>query len=1329
MKKPVTQRRVLRIAIAVWTVLIAALLAQTAFADENEWRSTLFSYDFESDQIGDPPTINASNPLAWSASASNAESTLTVIAEAGGQVLQYERVSSATGSGGPRLDKQVNLEESTLVSVEFRIRTEGNRFDLDVRSSSASSAESTRMLTLNGAGLITNPPTGASFSGSEYVHVAAVIDKTTATYSVYLDDVQVKADEALHSALDLSGTAVFRFSAVLTPDNRVFIDDVMIRSDAPGTFLEELSPEHPRLIATNDDFAALRSRILSDSVSAGWYNQLLTRAETILTQPVSHYHFPDGRTLRNVSREVLDRTYVLATVYQVEEDTRFAERLWNELNAAAAFPDWNPQSFLSTAEMTHAFAIGYDWLYDYWSGARRETISDAIVSLGLHPGLAAYNNGEPWTTTTNNWNIVTNSGLGIGALAVGDLVPELAEEIITRGIGNMPNALHEYAPDGAYPEGVGYWAYATRYLVPYIAALETALNNDFGLRETVGLENTGYYPLYVAGPSGKSFNYYDSSDDWQQPPELLWLGKAYDEPVFSWWAGQVTRGTPRHLLWYDPAALETPEEAELPLDKYFGGSELVLSRSDWNSPDAVFTGFKAGFNGTNHGDLDLGTFVLDALGVRWAEDFGTDDYGLPGYMSDGVDGQRWTYYRKRAEGHNTLVVNPGYAADQYERAAGEIVQFEQGPTETFSVADLTDAYAHRGVTNWQRGIKLFDHRRQVLVQDELQANAPVDAWWFMHTRAEIDIAVDGKSAILSQGGEKLLARIVSPSSGVSFLAMDAAPLWSSPQPEGQTVNQGVRKLAISIEQTSLLQLAVLFTPLLGDEEPDGPLPAIVPLQNWSVAHQTVPELAGLSLDGIPLEGFVPHVFTYDIRLEGGGDPLPIVTATAEDPLDVVTVQQADDSPGKAIVTVQRPSAPQTRYEVRFHGEVREDDDRVSASIVGTYPPNHTIDGKLETFFSAQGVGQWVQYHLDEPLSVNGVRLAWYQGNARAFNFKVLGSMDGDNWTELYSGTSAGNTLALEEHNFTAATASYVRIVGYGNSVNQWMSLTEARILHQGGVWPNADPIELHPVRLFLQADEDIINIGDSVQLTASASYNDGSSAGTAASNLLFISSNEAVAEVDASGEVSGIDEGTVRLSAVLFTEDRRVLHTTVELTVIDSSKLRVSPSNDAFVRGGTYADDNYGSTQTMTIKQDNNVNFRREAYMTFNIPVAAEQIESAVLYLYGGVNSGEEVLEEDQSVEIHEVDLADTWVETTITWNTRPTVLGYVTSIPVNEVRKWGAADITSLVLDQLDEGSLISLALLHEAPSGNRFTVQINSRQHSTLSPYLELQLKPEEE
>ena len=56
----------------------------------------------------------------------------------------------------------------------------------------------------------------------------------------------------------------------------------------------------------------------------------------------------------------------------------------------AAFPDFNPRHFLDTAEMTHALAIAYDWLYDQWSESQRATIRKAIVELGLKPGMRVY---------------------------------------------------------------------------------------------------------------------------------------------------------------------------------------------------------------------------------------------------------------------------------------------------------------------------------------------------------------------------------------------------------------------------------------------------------------------------------------------------------------------------------------------------------------------------------------------------------------------------------------------------------------------------------------------------------------------------------------------------------------------------------------------------------------------------------------------------------------------------------------------------------------------------------------------------------------------------
>ena len=90
-----------------------------------------------------------------------------------------------------------------------------------------------------------------------------------------------------------------------------------------------------------------------------------------------------------------------------------------------------------------------------------------------------------------------------------------------------------------------------------------------------------------------------------------------------------------------------------PRDAVFRGTDTAFFRSAWDDPGAVYVGFRGGDNKANHSHLDLGNFVLDALGERWALDLGPDNYNLPGYFGK----QRWTYYRLRTESHNTLTLD------------------------------------------------------------------------------------------------------------------------------------------------------------------------------------------------------------------------------------------------------------------------------------------------------------------------------------------------------------------------------------------------------------------------------------------------------------------------------------------------------------------------------------------------------------------------------------------------------------------------------------------------------------------------------------------------
>ena len=586
--------------------------------------------------------------------------------------------------------------------------------------------------------------------------------------------------------------------------------------------LRTLKRQHPRLLIDAAGFEALARRVNTDPVLADWDRQVRRQADRLLEAPLSRHVIPDGLRLLETSRTVVERSYTLALMYRLHGDRRHAERLWRELEAVAAFPDFNPRHFLDTAEMTHALAIAYDWLYDTWTEPQRATIRRAIVQLGLKPGLAAYRSGNWWPKATHNWNQVCNGGMAVGALAVADEESQLAEEIVRHALASIPGAMASYAPDGAWVEGPGYWNYATSYNVLLVAALESALGSDFGLSKMPGFSQTGLFPIYMAGPTGRMFNFADAGEHFGRAECLEWLAARFDQPVCAWFAATLKHPSAAGMIWYRQPGRD-PAAAGLPLDRYWRNAEAVTMRSRWNDPAALFVGLHAGSNQANHNHLDQGSFVLDALGQRWAVDLGPDDYNLPGYFGP----QRYDYYRLRAEGHNTLVIDPGRGPDQDPKAAAKISRCGFTPERAFALADLTPVYAPHA-RRVERGVAML-HRRAVLVQDELSATN-ADVWWFLHTPAEVALAGDGRSATLSLAGTKLSVRLLSPAEA-RFEVRPAVPLPSAPHPERQAANPNVRKLALHFADARELRLAVLFVPLDGKTDA-GWSPEIKPLQEW-----------------------------------------------------------------------------------------------------------------------------------------------------------------------------------------------------------------------------------------------------------------------------------------------------------------------------------------------------------------------------------------------------------------------------------------------------------------------------------------------------------------
>lgn len=587
--------------------------------------------------------------------------------------------------------------------------------------------------------------------------------------------------------------------------------------------IDNLPPGHPRLFADRNDFARLRGSLDRDPGRRALADAVIRQADGLQTMaPIERTL--QGRRLLGESRRCVKRTVLLGMAYQLTGDDKYARRGREEMLAVARFPDWNPSHFLDVAEMTFALALGYDWLFDGLDESSRTEIRKAIVDKGVNLPFTTRHHG--WVRASNNWGQVCHGGLTAGALAVHEDEPELAAKTVHNALQNVTYSMRAYSPNGSYPEGPGYWAYGTSYNVVLIGVLESVLGTDGGLSRVPGFRLTGQYPALVCGPSGLFFNYADGGATRRPAAALFWLSARFDRP--DWLLGErerLKRGLartdaadlasgkdrllPLALLWMkpDPPTLEY----RMPLHWQSGGeTPIAIHRSSWTDPDAVFLGLKAGSPSANHGQMDTGSFVLDADGVRWALDLGAEGYH--GIESRGMnlwsraqDSDRWTIFRQRNHGHNTLVID-----DQLQVAKGhaKIVKFSDDPTFPHSIADLTPVYAGQA-KSIKRGVALLP-TGQVLLQDEFEDLHPGSrVRWSMISPAT-PTPPDDRVLKLHHSDRSLSLAILSPEHGAAWDVLDTA----NPRHDWDSPNPGTRMVALEAvaPKSGRLTIAVLFTP-------------------------------------------------------------------------------------------------------------------------------------------------------------------------------------------------------------------------------------------------------------------------------------------------------------------------------------------------------------------------------------------------------------------------------------------------------------------------------------------------------------------------------------
>jgi hypothetical protein len=434
------------------------------------------------------------------------------------------------------------------------------------------------------------------------------------------------------------------------------------------------APGHPRLLWPAGGEEAVRAKVEGDPRLRAVAEAVKLCADRMLDEPPVVYR-KEGRRLLGRSREALSRIVHLSFQARMTGDRRHVDRAVLEMQAAAAMPDWNPSHFLDTAEMTLALAVGYDWLHPHLDPAARATIRTAIEEKGLGPYLKP-GSRHGWEKGGNNWNQVCHAGMLAGALALIEDDAPRAAQVVARAVAGLPQAMKVYVPDGTYPEGPGYWGYGTTFNVLAIAMIESALGTDFGLSKSEGFLKTGDFMLHMTGPTRLPYNFSDCGSGSGSAAALHWFAARTGRPDWLWFEQplldrdvaevKASRGRapdrtfPLTLVWAAAGA----RSAVPATTTWFGRGQNPLAsfRTSWTNDKAAWLAVKAGTPSASHGHMDVGSFVYEADGVRWALDLGMQGYhamesrGLN--IWDGRPGSdRWRIFRYHNRAHNTLMVD------------------------------------------------------------------------------------------------------------------------------------------------------------------------------------------------------------------------------------------------------------------------------------------------------------------------------------------------------------------------------------------------------------------------------------------------------------------------------------------------------------------------------------------------------------------------------------------------------------------------------------------------------------------------------------------------
>ena len=830
--------------------------------------------------------------------------------------------------------------------------------------------------------------------------------------------------------------------------------------------MNEDGKHHISVLASDKDFDRIRELYKTDAYMKKVADDLIAQADMTLKQKIRTYVYDDSIRMLNTARILESRMQLVGFAYQLTGDGKYAEYALKQLDALENFPDLNPIHIIDSGSFGTAIAVAYDWCYDYFTEAQREKIKANVYRLFLSvfpqafycriPAKSVTNNDLTivmpslclkWYSNFNTW--VNSGGVCMAAAFMGDY-PEICSDYLSNTIRSLEYTMKNLYPDGVWAESSNYWYHVSRSLMYSCATLENIYGTEFNLLSFPGAEETGIANMAIRGMAA-NYNYHDAADEkiYASHPmgylgkhfnqkELLAARRATIEKSFDSRMADVQVFV-ADALFYDPD-VSVDEIEKLPKVKYSEGVELFSVHGDYKDYDALFFVSHGGPTTFYHAHNDNGDFVFDLNGVRWAQALGSEDYN-----SSLPENEK---YRKRPEGHNTVVINNNAEYNQTANAYTPVIDYKEGDGGAYAVYDMTDTYS-ANVKDYKRGFYIGDNFKTLTVRDEIDlAKDNSEIYWFMHTTADAYVA-DERTVALSKDGKTMTLRFDTDAPDAEISIMDAVPLPSSPQGEGQTNNVGVRKVAIKLNASGKVNLTVRLGEFAKDAD-------TTPISGWSAPAKSnsAYDMSDYGYSGV-VYGEKTDSLAYIPVMSG--QKLPDVEIVPNDPEksaeyiksdnvnvpNLIKVYNADKTLGKMYIV---PYDTQRGTKDLMFDELEIKSSYVSDEPQAENKRENMFDNDFSTRWTTMTRGEYAVFDLGSVQSVDAVAAGFWQSLVRSYYFDLYCSADGVNYEKIDSFTSSPGAEEYQVFGINRVNARYIKLVGNGCSANPNTNILELRIL-------------------------------------------------------------------------------------------------------------------------------------------------------------------------------------------------------------------------------------------------------------------------------------------